>query len=91
MSGTNCYPFIPLIPLGGVLFQLFSDSKNMKILPITCLFELVKVNEKMSTQYKFNPFLDWDGLAMKKVYLSQKWLRGSLEYCFLPFRIRETI
>ena len=41
-------------------FQLESsfNSQNMKILSITCLFELVKVNEKTSTQYKFKPFSD---------------------------------
>ena len=50
----------------GVFFQLFSDSNNVKILPSTCLFELIKVNELISTRYKFNPFLDWDGLFTKK-------------------------
>ena len=29
----------------GVLFQLFLDSDNVKRLPSTCHFELVKVNE----------------------------------------------
>ena len=42
----------------GVFFQLFSDSDNVKILPSTCHFKLVKVNELISTQYKFNPFPD---------------------------------
>ena len=40
----------------GVFFQLFSDSDNVKILSSTCLFELVEVNELISTQYKFKPF-----------------------------------
>ena len=42
----------------GVFFQLFLDFDNVKILSSTCLFELVKVNESISTQYKFNPFPD---------------------------------
>ena len=50
----------------GVFFQHFSDSDNVKILPSTCYFELVKVNELISTQYKFNPFPDWDILFTKK-------------------------
>jgi len=70
---------------------VFSYSKNMKILSRTFLFKLIKVNEKMSIQYNFNPFLDWERIATKNEYLSQTWLRGSLEYCFLPFQIRETI
>ena len=53
----------------GVFFQLFSKSDNVKRLSSTCHFELVKVNELISTQYKFNPFLDWDGLFTKKEYL----------------------
>ena len=52
-----------------VFFQLFSDSDNVKILPSTCLFELVKVNESIPTQYKFNPFPDRDRLFTKKEYL----------------------
>ena len=54
----------------GVFFQLFSDSDNVKRLPSTCLFELVKVNELISTQYKFNPrvffqlFLDSDNVKI---------------------------
>ena len=40
----------------GVFFQPFSNSTSMKIFPSTCLFELVKVNELISTQYQFNPF-----------------------------------
>ena len=42
-------------------FKLFSDSLNMKILPSIWLFELVKVNEQSSLQYKFTPFpgLNW--------------------------------
>ena len=53
----------------GVFFQLFSDSDNVKILSITCHFELVKVNELISTQYKFNSFPNGDGLFTKKEYL----------------------
>ena len=53
----------------GVFFQLFSNSDNVKRLPSTCNFKLVKVNELISTQYKFNPFPDWDGLFTKKEYL----------------------
>ena len=52
----------------------------MKRLSSTCLFKLVKVNENKSTQYKFNPFPYWETLLMKKEYLSQTWLRGSLGY-----------
>jgi len=75
----------------GVLFQLFLDSQNMEILSSTCIFKLVKVNEKTHTQYKFNPFPDSDKLLTKKEYLSWTWLRGSLKYCFMPFRTQETI
>ena len=40
----------------GVFFQLFSNSDNVKILSSTCHFELVKLNELIPTQYKFNHF-----------------------------------
>lgn len=63
----------------------------MKILLSNCLFELVKENEKMYAQYKFNPFPDWDRLFMKKKYLSQTWLGGSPKYHFMPFKAQETI
>lgn len=79
---------IPLIPLGGVLFQVFLDSLNMKRFSSTSLFELIKVNENMSTQYKFNPFPDWNRLFTKYEYLSRTWLRGSLEYFFYLFRLK---
>ena len=52
-----------------VFFQLFSNSDNVKISLSTCLFELVKVNELISTQYKFNPFPNWERLFMKNEYL----------------------
>ena len=63
----------------------------MKIFSSTYLFKPVILNENMSTQYKFNPFPDLDKLVTKKEYLIQTWLRGSLEYRFLPFRTQETI
>ena len=71
----------------GVFFQLFLDSDNVKRFPRTCIFELVKVNELISTQYKFNPFPDWDRLFMKNECLSRTWLGGSLRYYFTLFRI----
>lgn len=39
-------PIIPLFPPGGVLFELFLDSLNMKMFLSTCLFEIINVNEK---------------------------------------------
>lgn len=63
----------------------------MKVFPSTCLFELVKVNENTSTQYKIHPFPNRDILSTKKEYLSQTWIRGYFEYLFLPFRTQETI
>ena len=71
----------------GVFFQLFLDSDNVKILSSTCHFELVKVNELISTQYNFNPFMDWDRLFTKNECLSRTWLGGSLRYYFTLFRI----
>ena len=68
-----------------VFFQLFSDSDNVKRFPSTCLFELVKVNELISTQYKFNPFLDWDRLFTKKEYLSKTWLKRFSQILFYTF------
>jgi len=62
----------------------------MKRLSSTCLFELIKVNEKTSTQYKFNPFSEWDRLFTKKEYFSSTQLKGYLEYSFLPFQTQET-
>ena len=75
----------------GVNFQRFSDSRKMKILSSTCHFKLVKVNELTWSQYTFTPFSGWDLLFTKNEYLDRTWSRGSLRYCFLPFRIRETI
>ena len=60
----------------GVFFQLFSDSDNVKRLSSTCHFGLVKLNELISTQYKFNPFPDWDRLFTKKEY---HWLNMTKE------------
>lgn len=51
----------------GVLFNLFLDSKNMKISLSTLVsFTLIKENERMSTQYKFTPFTDWVDYLQKK-------------------------
>lgn len=91
LGGTHFYNFFGLHKLTkkephGVFFQLFSDSQNMKILPSTRVFKLVKINEKTSTQWKLSPFLDWDILTMKNEYLSWTWIRGSLKYYFLPFQ-----
>jgi len=80
------YFFFRLFHL-SVLFRL----PNMKRLSSTCLFKLIKVNEKTSTQYNFNPFLYWARMSMKKECLIQTWLRGSPDYCFLSFRTQETI
>ena len=70
----------------GVFFYLFSISDNVKRLSSTCIFELIKVNETTSTQYKFNPFPDWDSLSTKKENISRTWLRGFLRYHFTLFR-----
>ena len=69
----------------GVFFQLFSDFDYVKRLPSTCIFELVKVSELISTQYKFNPFLDWDRLFTKKEYLGQTWLKMFSQILFYTF------
>ena len=69
----------------GVFFYLFSDFDNVKRLLSTCLFELVKLNELISTQYKFNPFLDWDRLFTKKEYLGQTWLKRFSQILFYTF------
>lgn len=68
--------------------RVISKKENISS---TYHFELVKVNEMTSTQYKFNPFQTEIDYCMKKEYLSQTWLRGSLRYCFLPFWVQETI
>ena len=69
----------------------FLTLKNWKYCRDSCHFELAKGCETSSSQYMFTPFSGWDRLFMKKEYLSLSWLRGSLGYCFLPFRIWETI
>jgi len=49
----------------GVIFKLFYNSQNTKILLSTYYFKLIKVNEMTSTQYTFNPFPNWDRLLWK--------------------------
>jgi len=54
LGGTHFYNFFGLHKLTkkephGVFFQPFLDSQNMKILPSTRVFELIKINEKTST------------------------------------------
>ena len=73
-----------------VLFKLFSDSRNMKILSSACPFQLVNKLEMTSTQYKFNAFPDRDRLRTKKEYVDRTWSIGSLLYYFMIFRTWET-
>lgn len=44
---------------------------------------LIKVLEGLSTQYKFNPFPEWDRVVMKKEYPSSLFLGGSPLYTFI--------
>ena len=74
----------------GVFFQLFSEFDNVKILPSTCHFELVKVNELISTQYKFNPFWTEMDYLRKRNTLVKHDQRGSFRYYFTLFQIWET-
>ena len=62
----------------------------MKILLSACPFHLVNWLETTAAQHKFNPFLDWDILFMKKEYVDRTWLIGSLSYYFTLFRTWET-
>ena len=62
----------------------------MKIFPSACPFHLVNGLETTSSQYKFNPFPDWDRLLSKKEYVDRTWSIGSLSYYFILFRTWET-
>lgn len=73
-----------------VLFHLFLDSQNMRRLSCACPFQLVNGLEMTSTQYKFNPFLDWARLLMKNEYVDLTWSIGSLLYYFILFQTWET-
>ena len=73
------------------LSALFWLSKTKNIAEMLVILNSLNGCETISTQYTFTPFLGWDRLFTKKEYFSLSRLRGSLGWCFLPFRIWETI
>ena len=62
----------------------------MKRLSSTCHLELIKLNELTSSQYTFTPFFRLRLTIYEKGTPWLTWSRGSLDYCFLPFWVRET-
>ena len=73
-----------------VFFQLFSNSDNVKILPSTWIFELVKVNDRYLLSISLTLFQTEIYYLRKRNTLIKHDQRGSLRYYFTLFRIRVT-